>query len=142
MTKKPRQLVALLAAVLVVLPGSQAIASELVMFERDGCPWCQRWNQDIGAIYDQTPEARRLPLRRVNLDRQQAGVTLKEPVRYTPTFVVVDGGAEVGRITGYINDSSFWGLLGALIGKLSPAPHATRGSIRAAFASELKANPR
>ena len=142
MTKKPRQLVALLAAVLVVLLGSQASASELVMFERDGCPWCQRWNKDIGTIYDQTQEARRLPLRRVNLDRQQAGVTLKEPVRYTPTFVVVDGGAEVGRITGYISDDSFWGLLGALIGKLSPAPHATRDSIRAAFASELKANPR
>ena len=144
MTKKPRQLVALLAAVLVVLLGSQASASELVMFERDGCPWCRRWNKDIGTIYDQTQEARRLPLRRVNLDRQAPGVTLKEPVRYTPTFVVVDGGAEVGRITGYISDDSFWGLLGALIGKLSPspAPHATRDSIRAAFASELKANPR
>lgn len=142
MTKKPRQLVALLAAVLVVLLGSQASASELVMFERDGCPWCQRWNKDIGTSYDQTQEARRLPLRRVNIDQQEAGVTLKEPVRYTPTFVVVDGGAEVGRITGYISDDSFWGLLGALIGKLPPAPHASRDSIRAAFASELKAKPR
>jgi thioredoxin-related protein len=127
MTEKPRSLVAVLAAVLLVLLGARATASELVMFERDGCAWCQRWNKEIGAIYDRTQEAQRLPLRRVNLDRQAAGVTLKEPVRYSPTFVVVDGGAEVGRITGYSNDDSFWGLLGALLGKLppSPAPHGT-----------------
>jgi thioredoxin-related protein len=109
-------------AVLVVLLGAQATASELVMFERDGCPWCQRWDKEIGAVYERTPEAGRLPLRRVNLARQQAGFKLKEPVRFTPTFVVVDDGAEVGRITGYINDESFWGLLGALVGKLPPAP--------------------
>jgi thioredoxin-related protein len=127
MTEKPRSLVAVLAAVLLVLLGARATASELVMFERDGCAWCQRWNKDIGANYDRTQEAQRAPLRRVNLDRQAAGVTLKEPVRYTPTFVVVDGGAEVGRITGYSNDDSFWGLLGALLGKLPPppAPHGT-----------------
>ena len=127
MTEKPRSLVAILAAVLLVLLGAQATASELVMFERDGCAWCQRWNKEIGTVYDRTQEAQRLPLRRINLDRQAAGVTLKEPVRYTPTFVVVDGGAEVGRITGYTNDDSFWGLLGALLGKLppSPAPHGT-----------------
>jgi hypothetical protein len=127
MTEKPRSLVAVLAAVLLVLLGARATASELVMFERDGCAWCQRWNKEVGAIYDRTQEAQRLPLRRVNHDRQATGVTLKEPVRYSPTFVVVDGGAEVGRITGYSNDDSFWGLLGALLGKLppSPAPHGT-----------------
>ena len=122
MTEKPRSLAALVAAILVALLGTQAAASELVMFERDGCLWCQRWNKDVGAVYDKAEEAKRLPLRRVNLDRQHAGFTLKEPVRYTPTFVVVDDGAEIGRITGYINAESFWGLLGALLGKLPPAP--------------------
>jgi len=126
MTKKPRALAALLAAILVVLLGGQATASELVMFERDGCAWCQRWNKEIGAIYDRTPEAQRLPLRRVNLDRQEARITLKEPVRYSPTFVMVDdGGVEVGRITGYTSDDSFWGLLGALLGKLPPTARGT-----------------
>jgi len=125
MTEKPRSLVAVLTAVLLVMLGARATASELIMFERDGCAWCQRWNKEIGTIYDRTQEAQRLPLRRVNLDRQAAGVTLKEPVRYSPTFVVVDGGAEVGRITGYSNDDSFWGSLAALLGKLPPsrAPH-------------------
>lgn len=129
MIGKPRSLslVALVAAGMTALLLAQATASELVLFERDGCPWCNRWNREIGAIYEKTQEARRLPLRRVNLDRQAAGIKLKEPVRYTPTFVVVDGGAEVGRITGYISDDSFWGLLGTLIGRLppAPAPHGT-----------------
>jgi thioredoxin-related protein len=111
------------------------------MFERDGCAWCKRWNKEIGAIYERTQEAQRLPLRRVNLDRQEAQITLREPVRYSPTFVAVDdGGTEVGRITGYINDDSFWGLLGVLLGKLPPEqpPQRTsdRVTIKAAVASE------
>lgn len=130
MTAKPRSLATLLAAAFVVLFCAQAGASELVMFERDGCSWCRRWNKEIGAVYDRVHEATRLPLRRVNLDRQPAGFTLKEPVRYTPTFVVVDDGAEVGRITGYINDESFWGLLSALAARLPPLP--PRSSSRAA----------
>jgi thioredoxin-related protein len=39
-------------------------------------------------------------------------------VRYTPTFVVVHNGREIGRITGYINDDAFWGLLSTLVSKI------------------------
>jgi hypothetical protein len=97
--------------------------AEPVMFERDGCAWCQRWDREIGPVYDKTAEASVLPLRRVNTDSQAAGgITLASPVRYTPTFVVVDNGREVGRITGYINDGAFWGLLSALTTRItSPA---------------------
>lgn len=35
-------------------------------------------------------------------------------MRYAPTFVLVDGGREVGRITGYMSQDAFWGLLGAM----------------------------
>ncbi len=97
-------------------------ASELLMFERDGCVWCQRWDREVGAIYDKTAEAKVLPLRRIDIGREKAtGVILASPVRYTPTFVVVDNGREVGRITGYIGDDAFWGLLGKLSAKLAPA---------------------
>ena len=99
-----------------------AQASELVMFEQGGCVYCARWNRDVAPIYEKTVEGRVLPLRRVDIGQQtSSGVTLSEPVRYTPTFVVVDNGREVGRITGYINDESFWGLLGTLAAKLEPA---------------------
>lgn len=106
-----------------------ARASELVMFERDGCVWCQRWDRAIAPIYGKTDEARLLPLRRIDVDRQSAdGIILAAPVRFTPTFVVVDHGREIGRITGYANDESFWGLLAMLAAKIDPnyrAPNRT-----------------
>lgn len=96
-------------------------AAELVMFERDGCAWCQRWDREVGPVYGKTAEASVLPLRRVNTDSQPSGgIALASPVRYTPTFIVVDNGREVGRITGYINDDAFWGLLSALTTRITP----------------------
>ena len=63
-----------------------------------------------------------MPLRRVDIQNQKAsGIVLASPVRYTPTFVVVDNGREIGRITGYSNDNAFWGLLDALAAKLRPS---------------------
>jgi thioredoxin-related protein len=98
-----------------------ARASELVMFERDGCVWCQRWDRTVAPIYDKTDEAKLLPLRRIDVDRQSdGGIVLAAPVRFTPTFVVVDQGREVGRIIGYANDESFWGLLAQLAAKIDP----------------------
>ena len=37
---------------------------------------------------------------------------------YTPTFVLVDKGKEIGRIRGYPGEDFFWGLLQQLMGKL------------------------
>jgi cytochrome c551/c552 len=106
-----------------VLAGAAARASELVMFEQGGCVYCARWNRDVAPVYDKTAEAKVLPLRRVDIGQQgKAGVTLASPVLYTPTFVVVDNGKEIGRITGYISDDSFWGLLGQLATKLETPP--------------------
>jgi thioredoxin-related protein len=39
-------------------------------------------------------------------------------VRFTPTFLLVEQGSEIGRITGYLDDAMFWGLLGGLIAKI------------------------
>ncbi len=100
-----------------------AQAAELLMFDQAGCVYCQRWDRDVGSLYGKTPEAKSLPLRRIDIQNQKAsGITLASPVRYTPTFVVADNGREVGRITGYSNDDSFWGLLDALAAKLAPSP--------------------
>lgn len=104
-----------------------AQASELLMFERAGCPWCDRWNREVGNLYSKTAEAKLLPLRRINIDANTPqGLKLAAPVLFTPTFVVVDGGREVGRITGYINDDAFWGLLGQLVAKLRARPDGAR----------------
>ena len=118
--KFPLFRLSLLAAVLWPVTSD---AAELLVFERDGCVWCQRWDRDVGSSYGKTAEAKVLPLRHVNIDRQATfSVALASPVRYTPTFVVVDNGREIGRITGYINDDAFWGLLGTLVTRLEAPP--------------------
>ena len=102
-----------LAGMLAVVP---ARAAELLMFERAGCPWCARWNREVSPAYPRTDEGRFAPLRRVDLDQGQPhDVELKLPVRFTPTFVLVDNGREVGRIIGYMDESTFWGLFSKMI---------------------------
>lgn len=97
-------------------PLEPAQALELLMFERSGCPWCARWDKEVAPVYALTPEGARAPLRRVNLDRgQPRDIALDPPVRFTPTFVLIDGDREIGRITGYMNDATFWGLLTKMI---------------------------
>jgi thioredoxin-related protein len=96
-----------------VLPAS---ALELVMFERSGCVWCLRWDREVSAGYSASSEGQRAPLRRVSLDREMTGarpedIALTPPVFYTPTFVLMDKGRELGRITGYADNATFWGLL-------------------------------
>jgi len=39
-------------------------------------------------------------------------------VMYTPTFVLLNNGREIGRITGYPGEDHFWGLLEELIVKM------------------------
>ncbi|MCP5372886.1 MAG: hypothetical protein H6907_14265 [Hyphomicrobiales bacterium] len=94
-------------------------AVRLVMFQADGCSWCARWNREIGAIYDKTDEGHLAPLRRVDLDlTRPADLTFVKGVVFTPTFVLVRDGREVGRIVGYPGEEFFWPLLGDLLKRL------------------------
>jgi hypothetical protein len=93
-----------------------AFAAELVMYTRNGCPFCVRFEREVAPAYAKTPEGKAAPLRRIELPAGGLrGDGLREPVIATPTFVLVDNGREVGRITGYLNDDVFWGLLGRLV---------------------------
>ncbi len=89
------------------------------MFEQAGCAWCAAWDRQIGPIYPKTAEGRRAPLRRVDLHAERpSDLSRIQAVRFTPTFVLIDGGREIGRIQGYPGEDFFWGLLGELIGRL------------------------
>ena len=113
-----------LAATLLV-PAVPARAAELVMFAAPGCAWCAAFDRDIGPLYAKTDEGRRAPLRRVELRQTPEDLAWIEGVRMTPTFVLVDGRREVGRITGYPGDEFFFGLLNRLLDKLGgPAEQA------------------
>lgn len=107
-----RVLAVAIAAGLLAWAPAPAGAAELVMFESEGCPWCALWHRQIGPIYPKTKEATLLPLRRVDIGAMRPAESGQiGPVRYTPTFVAVANGREVGRIVGYPGEDHFWAAL-------------------------------
>ncbi|WP_333832875.1 hypothetical protein [Rubrimonas sp.] len=102
--------------------GPQDIAApdgglRLVMIEREGCVWCKRWKAEIGPIYAATEEGRRAPLRIVDVTRGwPAELAAYAPERMTPSFLLLRGTEEIGRIRGYPGEDFFWGLLGQMLG--------------------------
>jgi hypothetical protein len=96
------------------LPLQAAAEPVLLMAEEDGCYWCAKWNEELGHIYPKTAEGRTAPLVRFDLHSEMPDVTFAKSVHFTPTFILVEDGAEVGRIEGYPGEDFFWGLLGML----------------------------
>jgi hypothetical protein len=97
----------------------RADAAELVMFVEAGCPWCARWDREVGEAYAHSEEGRIAPLRRIDISMaRRTGLRLAGAVTVTPTFVLVEDGIEVGRIIGYPGADFFWGMLGELIARL------------------------
>lgn len=92
---------------------------QLVMFESAACTYCEIWHEEIGSILPKTSEAEQVDLRLVDIndDRPDDLAHIKGVV-YTPTFVLMDDGEEIGRIIGYAGDHFFWWMLDELIGKL------------------------
>jgi hypothetical protein len=111
----------ILALAVLILLANAADAAELVMFRRDGCPWCAKWDREIVPIYPKTEFNLRAPVRQVNLDRGRDPSIVHAPIHYTPTFVLIENGKEVGRIEGYPGDEFFWVRLENLL-KQSPRP--------------------
>ena len=107
------------ALVIAMSGAAPAAAAELLMLEQPGCVWCAKFNEEIAPAYPKTAEGRRAPLRRVDITEEwpdDLSDIAKE--RFTPTFVLVEDGEEVGRIRGYPGDEFFWYLLAELIAEL------------------------
>ena len=95
-----------------------AYSTELLMLEQDGCAWCERWHKEIGPVYHKTTEGKIAPLRILNIHEawpDDLSAVVKD--RFTPTFVLVDEGMEIGRVRGYMGEDSFWFLLNELLEK-------------------------
>lgn len=125
-----RSLIRLMLVLAAGLAAPAAEAAELVMFESAGCPYCARWNREIAPIYPKTDEGKRAPLRRVDIAAPRpadlAGIA---NIVYTPTFVLIDEGREIGRIVGYGGDEIFWSLLTELVAKLDPPKEPRRAAV-------------
>lgn len=117
-----RQGSVVLAAILMiacVLPVQAAGATEMLMFVRPGCAWCELWRKEIGPIYPKTPDGQLAPLRELDIDNIPPALKLTSPIIYTPTFVIVQNDEEVGRITGYSGTDFFWSLLSRVLLKVT-----------------------
>ena len=101
--------------VIAFVSSSAFAETRLYMAEEDGCFWCGRWNKEIGPIYPKTAEGRTAPLHRFDLhDEAPENVEFNVGVNFTPTFILVKDGKEIGRIEGYPGEDFFWGLLSML----------------------------
>lgn len=99
--------------------GVPATAAELVMLEQPGCVWCARFNSEIAPAWPKTEEGRLAPLRRVDITQdwpEDLSSVAKE--RFTPTFILMEDGEEIGRLRGYVGNEFFWYRIGELLAKL------------------------
>jgi thioredoxin-related protein len=107
------------AAVLVLSTVSFANAAELVMVDLFSCQYCAKFRREVAPGYDRTAAGKLAPLRRINPLRgwpsDLADVT---PARYTPVFILVDHGREIGRFAGYSDPDSFFAELKPLLARL------------------------
>lgn len=115
----------------VAAPVARAAAESgaaLVLLERHDCPWCRRWLREVGEqSWNLSDLGRRAPLRRVDV-AQRLPPDLRHIAnwRFTPTFVLVADGREVGRIIGYQADLFFWQQAEALLARLPATSEETR----------------
>lgn len=104
----------------IFLPVRMAMAAaELIMLEQAGCAWCVRWHKEIGSAYPKTEQGQRAPLRTVDINAPlPEDLAFVRIERFTPSFILVENGREIGRMRGYAGDEFFWYLLGEMIADL------------------------
>ena len=84
--------------------------SKMIMFNSPFCEWCEIWEEEVGIVYGKTDIGQKLPVRRVDIsDNRPSDLQHLKGIRFTPTFVILENGGEIGRILGYPGESFFWG---------------------------------
>ena len=96
----------------------------LMMVEEPGCHFCRKWHAEIGPGYPSTAEGRFAPLKRV-VGRGAPELKGLAPVIYTPTFIVMREGRELGRLPGYPGAEYFYPELKPLLAAAGFAPATT-----------------
>ena len=107
------------AIALALLSALPASAAELIMVDSKACSYCAKFNREVTPGYGSTSAGQSAPLRKVSPYKKWpadlAGVT---PAPFTPVFILVDKGREVGRFAGYDGEAKFWSRLKPLLAKL------------------------
>ena len=107
------------ALALVLLSMLPAQAAELVMVDNRGCSYCAKFNREVAPGYSATSAGQAAPLRKVSpYKKWPADLAAVTPAPFTPVFILVDKGREVGRFAGYDGEAKFWARLKPLLKKL------------------------
>ena len=71
---------------------------------------------EIAPAYPKTAEGKFAPLTKRDISKgAPEGATFARRVNFTPTFILMDDGAELARIEGYPGEDFFWPLLTQLL---------------------------
>jgi thioredoxin-related protein len=93
---------------------------ELLVFEVQGCVYCDVFRRDVLPTYQSAPAAVRAPIRFVDINSVDADkLALRGAVRVVPTMVLMKEGKEVERITGYTAPSTFFKLVNYMLERAS-----------------------
>ena len=104
---------------LLSAPGFSANAAELVMTDSRACQYCRQFHREVGNTYGATPAGKLAPLRPISVYKKwPADLAGIRRAPYTPVFILVDNGREVGRFAGYKSREWFWSKLNPLLAKL------------------------
>ena len=113
---KAMRAASLAATALVALAGAALADIRLIMVDQPGCAYCMAWEDEIAPAYAKTAEGRFAPLMRADLrDGPPEGVTYDRRVSFTPTFILIEDGAEIARMEGYVGEDFFWPLYSQLL---------------------------
>ena len=122
-------------AMLAAVPAASSLAAivepagptgvRLFMVEDVGCPFCAKWDREIGTAYPVSAEGRFAPL--VRRLRRDPDIAFLKDIVYSPTFVAVRDGVEIGRIVGYPGADFFWPMLVDILVKAGFKPETPHG---------------
>jgi hypothetical protein len=101
-------------------PDLRSAPAVLVMVGDPGCPYCARWEAEVGHSYRASKEGKFAPL--AVYQRGDPEISNLKKIVYSPTFVMLAYGQEVGRIVGYQGSDLFWMQLEPLVAKAGFAP--------------------
>lgn len=89
---------------------------ELLVVEVEGCIYCLVFRRDVLPNYQQSAQARSVPMRFIDLNEaEEQKVRLSEPVTQVPTILLMKEGQELGRISGYLGPENFYHAINRLI---------------------------
>jgi thioredoxin-related protein len=91
---------------------------ELVVFEADGCVYCQHFRTDVLPLYRESKIGRETPIRFVNVSRSdETKMGLNAAITIAPTVVLMHQGQEIDRIVGYSGPFNFMKLVAYMMGR-------------------------